>query len=569
MKKHSPIRNSITWLAFTALIIALPACKNLLLKPASASDPVKLSADIPAKKSEQPAAVQPGVTTRNTTEIPDSVTTPPMLTDITPVNEIPLFSPPYENEHSLWKRIEVGMKLRGYETNPRVIAQIKWFASHQEYLNRVADRAEPFLHLIMEQVENNNMPAEIALLPVVESAFQPFAYSHGRAAGLWQFIPGTGRLYGLKQNWWYDGRRDVVASTKAALKYLGALHKRFKGDWLLALAAYNSGEGNIVHAIRKNKRKGRPVDFWHLGLSKETRAYVPKLLAISEIIANPLKYNIILNPIANEPKVAEVKVNSQIDLALVARLAEVSLEDVYRLNPAFNHWATTPNREHMLLVPVEKESIFNEQLAKTPKNKRIQWKRHKIKSGETLSHIAIKYGTTVRLLKQVNKVRGYAIRKGRHLLIPVATRTLSHYSLTKNQRSRSRLNQTRPGQKTFHIVRMGDTFWDLSMKYKVPVRKLAKWNGMAPRDILNPGKKLVLWTKNRQPAAINRIHTRPAALTIRTIHYTVKRGDSLARISARFRVTINQLRKWNGLIKGKYLQPGQRLTLHVDVTRQT
>jgi len=474
-------------------------------------------------------------------------------------------------ETDLWKRIEQGMTLGDHETRRRVQTQIKWYATHPEYLDRVAVRAEPFLHLIMEEIDKRNMPAEIALLPIVESAFQPFAYSHGRASGIWQFIPSTGRMYGLKQNWWYDGRRDIVPSTHAALKYLQSSHKRLNNDWLLALAAYNSGEGNVRSAIRRNKKKGRPTDFWNLDLPDETRAYVPKLLAISAIIADPLKYNITLSPISNKPSVVEVEVDGQIDLALLAQAADISLEKVYQLNPAYNRWATEPNKNRKLLIPAEKKAHFLTAMAKIPKKDRIQWKRHKIKSGQTLSHIARRYGTTTKLLEQINRVKSRSIRAGSYLMIPVATRSLNQYSMSKQGRSKSRLNKNRAGHKLIITVRQGDTFWDLSRKYGVSVRQLAKWNGLAPRDTLSPGKKLVLWvsSKTKNLSSFHRVNSRPAASTIRTIHYRVRQGDSLARISVKFRVTIAQLRKWNRLKKGKYLQPGQRLKMYVDVTSQT
>ncbi len=486
-----------------------------------------------------------------------------------PVTKIPLFETAQET--NVWHRIKDGMQLSGEESNPRVAEHISYYARHQDYLDRVTERARPFLFMIMERIDEKNMPAEIALLPIVESAFQPFAYSHGRAAGIWQFIPGTGRMFGLKQNWWYDGRRDVRASTMAALKYLESLHKRLGGDWLLALAAYNSGEGNVRRAIRKNKKKGLPTDFWHLDLPDETRAYVPKLLAISAIVANPQQHNIALKPVLNEPAVVEVKTSAQIDLALVAKLADISIDEVYRLNPAFNHWATVPNKPASLLIPVEKESIYHERLAKTPKDQFIQWERHQIKAGETLSHIAQRYNTTVKLLTQINQIKSQQIREGKHLMIPVAKQELKDYSLTSKQRSISRLSKNKSGQKNIIIVKNGDTFWDLSRKYKVSVRSLAKWNGMAPADTLKPGKKLVLWTKTKSlSGASNSPANRslPAA-TIRTIHYTVRRGDSLALISDKFKVTIKQLLEWNRLARNDYLQPGQRLTLYVDVTRQT
>ncbi|MDQ1362158.1 MAG: rane-bound lytic murein transglycosylase, partial [Pseudomonadota bacterium] len=193
-----------------------------------------------------------------------------------------------------WDRLRAGMQMDDAPDHPRLLAELDWYVSHADYLARVIDRAEPFMHYILNELEARNMPAELALLPIVESAFQPFAYSHGRAAGIWQFIPSTGKLYGLKQNWWYDGRRDVYASTKSALKYLDSLDRDFKGDWSHALAAYNAGSGNVRRAIARNKMKHKPTDFWNLDLPAETRAYVPKLLALKRIISNPESYGISL-----------------------------------------------------------------------------------------------------------------------------------------------------------------------------------------------------------------------------------------------------------------------------------
>ncbi|MEO1575216.1 MAG: transglycosylase SLT domain-containing protein, partial [Pseudomonadota bacterium] len=183
----------------------------------------------------------------------------------------------------------------------RIDQEYRWYTSHPDYLDRVFTRAQRYLPFIVAQLEERGMPMDIALLPVVESAFDPFAYSHGRASGLWQFIPGTGRMYGLKQDWWYDGRRDVVASTKAALDYLEALHRKTDGDWLKAIAAYNSGEGRVLSAVRRNRKAGKPTDFWHLSLPRETRAYVPKLLAIARVVARRYEHGVPLPYVEHAP----------------------------------------------------------------------------------------------------------------------------------------------------------------------------------------------------------------------------------------------------------------------------
>jgi len=469
-------------------------------------------------------------------------------------------------ENDLWQRIRSGFRLEGQD-HRFVKPYIKWYAEHQAYLDRVVERARPFLYDIVEEIGARDMPMEIALLPVVESAFQPFAYSPGRAAGIWQFIPGTGKIYGLKQNWWYDGRRDIPAATKAALKYLSRLHKRFDGDWLLALASYNSGEGRVSRAVKKNIKKGRPIDFWSLDLPAETKGYVPKLLAISAIVERTKEYGVTLGSIPDEPYLRRVDIGSQIDLAMAAELADLPIETIYKLNPAFNRWATDPKGPHRLSLPIDKAENFLEALAKVDKKNRIRWKRHRIRQGETLGQIALNYQTTVKVLQDVNNIRDKWIRAGKNIIIPVATKNLKHY-LSEDQRRLSLQRTNRRGVKVNHTVRPGDTFWDISRRYKVKVGQLASWNGMSPRDSLKPGQRLVIWAKNRSIASA-RHAAPPGNATRQQLHYKVRKGDSLARIAQKFSVTIAKLRRWNSLPKGKYLQPGQRLTLYVDVTKQS
>jgi len=469
----------------------------------------------------------------------------------------------------MWERLRRSFTLQGYD-HARVTPHLEWYARHPDYLDRVAERAEPFLHLIAEEVERRGMPGEIALLPVVESAFQPFAYSHGRAAGMWQFIPGTGRRYGLKQNWWYDGRRDVLASTHAALDYLEDLHERFDGDWLLALAAYNSGEGTVERAVRRNRARGIPTTFWYLDLPRETESYAPKLLAIAAIVADPEKYGIALRPIANEPRLAVIDVGSQIDLAMAADLAGIELEDLYRLNPGFNRWATDPDGPHRLLVPLEAQARFEQRLAELPPERRLQWERYRIRRGDSLIAIAKRYRTTPQMLRRVNNLRSNRIIAGRHLLIPVASKSFEQYALSAEQR-RAALQNKGSGQKVVYRVRRGDTLWEVSRRHGVSVRQLAAWNGMAPRDVLKPGRELVIWTKESGgSAALAKVSaSAPIASAVQPIRYVVRRGDSLARIASRFRVTIQQLCDWNQIAREAYLQPGQRLRLYIDVTQQS
>ena len=470
------------------------------------------------------------------------------------------------SESDLWDRIRKGYSLP-VSKHERVQREISWFARNQEYLTRVNERASYYLYDIVAEVERRNMPLEIALLPVVESAFQPFAYSHGRASGIWQFIPGTGRKYGLSQTWWYDGRRDIHASTRAALDYLEKLNKDFDGDWMLALAAYNTGEGNVAKAIRKNKSRGKATDFFSLDLPRETRMYVPKLLAIAAIVKDPDFYAIKLDPIPNKPYFQTVTIDSQLDLALAADLANISMEEFYLLNPAFNRWATDPAGPHRILLPVDNVATFEKGLAEHPASERIKWIRHKIKNGEAIGSIARKYNTTVELIRKVNNLRSNSISAGKSLTIPVATQDLAFYSKSNDQRLKSIKSTPRGGEKEAYVVRDGDTLWDISRKYNVSSRQLAKWNGMAPRDTLKVGQTLVVWSGSKKSNSFTNVSLPDAAN--RKISYRVRSGDSLARIASKFRVSIPDLRSWNKLPEGKHLQPGQILKLFIDVTKQS
>ena len=408
---------------------------------------------------------------------------------LTRIPDEPVADAAPEVEEDVWARIRAGFKLAPSD-HGRVVTARSWYQRHQDYLDRVATRARPYLHYIVGEIEKRDMPMEIALLPIVESAFDPYAYSHGRASGLWQFIPATGRQYGLKQNWWYDGRRDVVESTRAALDYLQYLHDYFDGDWLLALAAYNTGEGNVARAVRRNEAAGKPTDFFSLRLPAETRSYAPKLLALRDLVANPANYGITLQSIPNEPYMGIVEVGTQVDLQLVADLSELPLTDLYLLNPGFNRWATDPEGPHRIVLPVPVVETFRTAIAAVPVVERVSWVQHRVRSGETLGGIALRYRTTVAELQRLNRLNGTVIRAGKDLLVPGAARGT-------------------------YVADGGDG------------------DGAGER-----------------------------------VEYTVRRGDSLGRISQRFRVSVNQLREWNNIDPDRYLQPGQRLLLYVDVTQQ-
>ncbi len=457
----------------------------------------------------------------------------------------------------LWQRIQLQLTFKVPQTRP-IVEQRNFYSSHQAYLDRVASRAQPFLYYIVQEIEKRNMPLELALLPIVESAFDPFAYSHAAAAGMWQFMPATGKRFGLKQNFWYDGRRDVIASTRAALDYLQYLHDRLEGDWLNAIAAYNSGEGRILAAIKRNKAKRLPTDFWSLDLPAETTAYVPKLLALVDILKRPDDFDIVWKFIANEPKIDIVEVGNQIDLAIAADMAGLTVAELQALNPGFSQWATDPDGPHYLVVPKQHTAAFNQRLAQTPSQQWLRWQRYTVASGDTLGKIAQQHNTSISAIQRINKLTGNTIRLGQHLLIPMSAEAGSNYELSAPNRI-AKAQQQALGTKLTYTVQQGDTLWDLSRQHKVTVADIAKWNGIAQRTPLRTGQQLVIW----QPQAADNT----VSGVSRTVNYKVRKGDSLARIAQRFSISVADIVKWNNINTSQYLQPGQQLKLVLNVTQ--
>jgi membrane-bound lytic murein transglycosylase D len=301
---------------------------------------------------------------------------------------------------SLWDRIRQGFGVTDMAT-PLVQQQINWFANRPDFIKRTVERSSRYLYHIVEEVQKRGMPTEIALLPVIESAFNPVAYSRAHASGIWQFIPSTGKLYGLQQNFWYDGRRDVMAATNAALDYLEKLYGMF-GSWDLALAAYNWGEGAVSRAIAKNTARGLPTDYQSLSMPAETRYYFPRLQAVKDIVANPQQYGITLEEIPNRPYFATVTTSRHIDMRLAAKLADTPLDEFMSLNPGYSRPVIRANSEQTLLVPLDKADTFRANLENN--NQPVSWQAYQLKSGETLERVAARYNVTVASLRQVNGI---------------------------------------------------------------------------------------------------------------------------------------------------------------------
>jgi membrane-bound lytic murein transglycosylase D len=465
----------------------------------------------------------------------------------------------------LWERLRSGFAMDLQRDDPRITAERNWLIRNPQYIERVTTRAQRYLHHIVEKAEQKQVPLELALLPIVESAFDPFAYSHGRASGPWQFIPSTGLAFGLKQNYWYDGRRDILASTDAALEYLSRLAQRFNGDWELALASYNAGGGTVSRAITRNSQRELPTDYWNLDLPQETRAYVPKLIALSQIVLEPERYGLSLQPIADAPYFTVVDTGGQLDLQLAADMAGVDVNEIYYLNAGYSRWSTPPSGPHRLLMPVANAETLRTALIDLPAEKRLRWQQYTIAAGDTLGGIAKRFNTTVDALRETNSLSGNTIVVGRMLLIPQPSADPDAYRLSADNRLQARQNQapTSNNRRIDYSVRNGDNLWSIARKHNVSVQQLAKWNGMAPGDTLSVGRNLVIWSPSGSAASVPSGGDRPEM--IRRVNYAVRRGDSLHRIANRFNVSVNQIASWNNLSTNRYLRPGQQLKLFVDV----
>lgn len=282
-----------------------------------------------------------------------------------------------------WHNLRKNFALKDASNHKSVLKHTTSMSNDKIYIKNLVDRSEPYLHYILQKLRENNIPSEFALLPMIESTYDPFAYSDSGPAGLWQMMPGTATGFGVKQNWWYDGRRDLIQSTNAAINYLKQLNKYFDGYWLLVLAAYNSGQGTVKRAIQKNIAAGKNADYWSLDLPNQTQDYVPKLLALTSIIKYPTKYQLKLPEYHSRPYFEIVEIGSQIDLNVAATLSETDIAEIYRLNSGFNRWLTNPSGPHKLALPINKINIFKNNLLKVSDAKHLSLK-HKVKKGDSL-----------------------------------------------------------------------------------------------------------------------------------------------------------------------------------------
>lgn len=415
-----------------------------------------------------------------------------------------------------WERIRRGYAIPNLNT-PLVDKWTAYYARHPESMNRMANRAGKYLYYIVEEINRRGLPTELALLPFVESAYNPIAYSHANASGLWQFIPSTGTQFKLKQDWWHDQRRDPIASTNAALDYLEYLFE-FQGDWYLALASYNWGEGAVQRAVKKNAAAGKPTDYLSLNMPAETQNYLPKLQAIKNIVADPKKYSVVLPNVDNSPYFVSVKKTVNIDYVLAAQFAEMPLEDFQALNPSFNQPVISVKENHAVILPRDRVAIYNKNIAQY-RGDLTSWKSYEAADGESITAIASKFGVPEGRLRQANRIpANVRLTSAETLLIPgpsgegirlnpadktsLAQAGRGNTPQTTNARAATRPPAASPRRSPaasapasarptlrLHTVRAGDTLSSIAQQYGTSAASIRALNNLKS-NTLRAGAKL-------------------------------------------------------------------------------
>ena len=442
-------------------------------------------------------------------------------------------------------QLRAGFRLDHDLERKQVRKEIAWLVRNSEYLATKRERGLRYLPYICAEVHKRELPGELCLIPIIESALRPHAISPAGAMGLWQFMPSTARRFDLTLDWWTDQRRDVALSTDAALDYLTQLHERF-GDWTLALAAYNCGEGRMHRTLRRTPGAKTAFD---LRLPRETEYYVARILAYAAVFADPERYGVELpfGPLDNAaPRIAVVETGGQIDLARAAEAIGQDMQYLYNLNPALKRWATPPNGPHQLLVRAEHAPDAQDALASLSSDERMLWARVRIGPNDTLSGIASEYSVAMDTLSRVNGVRGARIDEGDFLMVPTPFRDWTDYPTPF---------RTGAGGDAIYVVRAGDSLWTISRRLDLDMDLLMRANELTPRSVLRTGQRLSL------PGLGGTRSIEEKQVTQEAIAYRVRRNDSLYGIAARFKVSVAKLADWNDIDPNAFIHPGQRLVV--------
>lgn len=473
---------------------------------------------------------------------------------------VPSSTPAERTYENVWDHIRAGYGLP--ETSSSAVeAQVRFYTSNKAYFYKITQQSEPYLHYVVSEMHANGMPMELALLPFIESSYNPAAMSPGNA-GMWQFGAATGRNFGLKQNNWYDGRKDVVASTDAAIRLLKKLYARFDNDWLLAVAAYNAGDGTIQQALDKNRRVGKPTDFWSLPLNKTTQGYIPQLIALSKIVANPNVYDFKLYPIPDVPYFVKINVDSQINLAEAAQNSSLDVALLKKLNSGYNSWLTDPTEPRQVLVPVDAAAKFELQLDSLSKVASVKWQEYVVKKGDTLDVIAKNYGANATRIKTINNIKTANLIPGQRLQIPLSR---ADSNTTYSTPEKIIAEQTAPkenAKNNYYTVKSGENLWSIAKAQNTTVGALAQLNNLSDKSALQSGQKLIVL--NQVAALGSTASNANEAATTRQLSYTIKSGDTLGKIAAKYDVSVKQIMQWNKIKDETNIRPDQELIVLVD-----
>lgn len=442
------------------------------------------------------------------TQVPiEKPVTSPAIVEVEPPKITTVKAPLRDDD--LWQHIRQKLSFNT-ASHPRLDKRIKWYLSQPNYLNVVNRRAAPYFYHVVKKVERKGLPIEIALLPFVESDFRPKAKSQQNAVGVWQLVDATAYHFGIKKDEWYDGRQDVLASTDAALDYLLYLHERFDGDWLHALAAYNSGEGRVKKAITKNKKAGKSTHFWHLTLPKETADYVPKLLALSHLLkTSPKGFKIPSLP--NKATTSILDIGQQFDVNQLAKLSGIKKRQLYALNQGILKHRSSPNGPHKVLLPLSEQALLKSAFFRENFSQ-----GYTVKANDTLYRIALNAGMSVSALKALNNKRSDLIRVGEKLLVSESNEQLNlliDYDVSPYIKEIKA--KPIPQVEHHHTIKSGESLWTISRHYKVAVKDLLNWNSLTAQSLLKPGKVLMVFLP--APAAPKSNKTQPASSSISSI----------------------------------------------------
>ena len=439
--------------------------------------------------------------------------------------------PAYEN---VWDRIRATNSSKQTDLDEKTLRYLNAYLANPEQLERLLEKGRYFIFYVLEELERYRLPPELALLPYIESNYDPFSISASGAMGIWQFMPATARIYGLNDTWWYEQRHDPLVSTKAAVRYLAYLHNRFNKELTYTLAAYNGGPTLLEKKIKLNKKANKLTNYENLSLPKQTQEYVPKFKAILELVLNAEKYEITLPDFSNKQVLGSIELDGQVEILAFSEFAGLKPEFVYKLNAGYTKWASPPGSKTTFNIPVELEEILNLRKDEFIQTNQINWVTHRVTKGDSLWKIAEEFDTEVNVLKKVNYLASNVLSLNQELLIP----------LSNDQ------NQTFIPYQA-HIISEGDTLWNLGLKYKISPAEIAKNNGLRMSSPLSIGKELNIGNKN----IYRTINSKK-----RTILYSVKQGDSLYRIADIFNIEISDIKETNKLINNE-INPGQVLKI--------